>query len=799
MKHLYVHIIIVALTAFCFRGNAQRIFSLYEASEHLPHLYGKKNSGGYLYTTAGDKLYAIGDQEGKFPAVGFHVPGEMGGVWQHPIKLLDGFRLKIKDAPGKEEMLDRCNSFITYPFTTSFFYSHVGRNLSVVRTQFVPDGKPVLVVEYVITNNSDSDETLALEFIADVNLMPVWLGERSGMTDGADEVVGFDKKINTLWVKDKNNSWYAGISSGNRHSDFKGMEKKQYSNKGLAASLVTDVSVAKRKTEIVRFYISGSMKDQNEIEQNIATTTAHLRELFNAKKKRFRQLDLNAEIHVPDSGIMQAYQWGKYSSDWLVRDVPGLGRGMSAGLPDYPWFFSNDQASTFNALVGTIQPDIFYSSWHMIKQVSDKANEGSGRIIHEVSSNGAVYDKGRMEESQLHIITAWNIFRWTGDRAFLKENYEYGKKIWTWLQQHDTDNNGYIEGYGGVEIAGLNEEMLDVQVHTYSFLEAMSRMALVEGDALASADYQSRADKLRNMINRDWWVPEENRYADFISSREKAVEIIDTALTKRVHPGRNEWALQKLTGLRSKIKDGSYTNKGYVVYYNGSGLMPVEEGMADSSTAAAMFKKIYWFTNNYGMYITGIERPDDLSIDEGNFKHDAEFNYNRAVMPAATAGIVIAACRYGYTDTALKYMHVLLNSFNYATPGTMYEVSPDYGMFAQAWNITGFNVPLIQYFFGIDPMAYARQITLHPNFPMHWKEASIRNVVIGDNRFSMQYRRTAVESIYGLTSEKPDWSLKFEVPENSRVKVNGKRVSPENNCITLTGKKNTVSIESVKH
>ena len=155
-----------------------------------------------------------------------------------------------------------------------------------------------------------------------------------------------------------------------------------------------------------------------------------------------------------------------------------MGRAMSAGLPDYPWFFSNDQASAFDALFGTIEPDIFYSSWKMLKQSSYKANGENGRIIHEVSTNGSVYDKGRMEESQSYIITAWNIFRWTGNISFLKDNYEHGKKVWKWLQEHDTDHNGYIEGYGGAEIEGLNSEMLDVQVATAVFLKTMADMAI---------------------------------------------------------------------------------------------------------------------------------------------------------------------------------------------------------------------------------------------------------------------------------------------------------------------------------
>ena len=38
----------------------------------------------------GDRLYAMSAADGRYPAMGFHTRGEMGGFWTPPIKLLDG-------------------------------------------------------------------------------------------------------------------------------------------------------------------------------------------------------------------------------------------------------------------------------------------------------------------------------------------------------------------------------------------------------------------------------------------------------------------------------------------------------------------------------------------------------------------------------------------------------------------------------------------------------------------------------------------------------------------------------------
>ena len=41
-------------------------------------------------SAAGERAYVVGSEAGRFPATGWHIRGEMGGVWSPPIKLLDG-------------------------------------------------------------------------------------------------------------------------------------------------------------------------------------------------------------------------------------------------------------------------------------------------------------------------------------------------------------------------------------------------------------------------------------------------------------------------------------------------------------------------------------------------------------------------------------------------------------------------------------------------------------------------------------------------------------------------------------
>ena len=595
----------------CNAPKAPQAFSLGKEVGQLPNIQGKKGNGNYLYVTAGNNLYSIGNQYGDFPPAGFHVPGEMSGIWQHPIKLLDGFTLSIQDG-AKSIVLDKCDSFITYPLATQFKYDGAD-DLEIVRTDFVPDSLPVLAVEYQVRNKTNQPKEILLSLTADTDLSPVWLGERSGMTDTRDQYTGLIH--NTVFAKDSLNNWFVGVTSDQDSLSIDDLGNSPVQGQGISVKLNTPrLNLAANEVRNIRFFISGSMKNETEIQENLRVAKENLKDLYEQKRLRYEEIDRTAAITIPDTLLMTAYQWGKYNSDWLVRDVPGLGNAMSAGLPDYPWFFSNDQSITFKALVGTRDPGLFYNSMKMIKEVSDKFNNNTGRIVHEFSTNGAVYDKGRMEESQEFIIATWEIFKWTGNIDFLRTYYEHGKKVWEFLQEHDTNHNLYVEGPGGVEIKGLNDEMLDVAVHTQTFLDVMSQAAAVLNEPDLSKDFASKAEQLKEKINEDWWSPSEKRFADFISDQQKAVQLIDMALQERVIPNRNEWARKELTALKERILKGEHKEKGFTVFYNASCLLPIKEGIADRDKALQMLDEVSFFTNKFGIYVAGIARPDRKSV-----------------------------------------------------------------------------------------------------------------------------------------------------------------------------------------
>src|ERR1044071_3130323 len=55
-----------------------------------PELSTKDQLKTRRYVAAGDRAYVMGFEDGNFYAQGWHVTGEMGGVWTQPLKLVDG-------------------------------------------------------------------------------------------------------------------------------------------------------------------------------------------------------------------------------------------------------------------------------------------------------------------------------------------------------------------------------------------------------------------------------------------------------------------------------------------------------------------------------------------------------------------------------------------------------------------------------------------------------------------------------------------------------------------------------------
>ena len=166
------------------------------------------------------------------------------------------------------------------------------------------------------------------------------------------------------------------------------------------------------------------------------------------------------------------------------------------------------------------------------------------------------------------------------------------------------------------------------------------------------------------------------------------------------------------------------------------------------------------------MFVTGIDRDQSAGSDDGSFEGSKSFSYTGAVMTLPTGVQARGENLYGNPDQALTYLQKMNRTFGFALPGSMYEVSPDYGMFAQAWNIYSYAVPIVRQFFGVEPDAASQTVSLQPNMPTDWNEASLKNVKVGDNVISIAYQKSSTEEIsLNVEQKNPSWTVVFAAPE----------------------------------
>lgn len=736
--------------------------------EELEAIGGQAKYLASPFVCAGDQAYMVGHQDGSFPDLGWHVAGEMGGLWTHPIKLMDGFLIGLQE--GTEKIcLSQADTFINYPLANKHIYFLPEWGLQVERRQFVPDGKRAVVVEVELQNMRPEMRNLKLDFNAFVDLRPVWLGERTGLVDAVDTAFWQTEKQHWL-AKDLNNDWYvswSGSEPATGHTETLGACRYDPVGQGCARKSSYPLQLPGKGKKLMLFAIAGSPQSEQAAVETMELVLNEAQLLLENKKQHYARIAEMAALEIPDKKLETAFRWVKYNTDWLISEVPEVGRGLTAGIPDYPWWFGCDNEYSLQGVVATGRFDLAKETLRLIARFSQETN-GNGRIVHEVSSNGAVFNPGNLNETPQFAKVVWEIYKWTEDRAFLEEMYPLVQQGLNWLlENHDPDQNLVADGFGMMEIHGLDTEMIDVASYTWQAFDCSSKMAQTLGKTADQKAFQEKADRLKLLINEAFWVPDFHSYADFICSPQKAAHLVEDAII-RADTLNKPWAVEELKETLTTIRSLPLeTNQGFVVHHNWVVNTPMEVGVAEAEKARLALQTGSQFVNPFGMFVTGIDRDESAGKDRGSFAKDKKiFSYTGAVMTLPTGVQAIAENNYGNPDKALEYLQRMTESFSYALPGSIYEVSPDFGMITQAWNIYAYAVPIVTQFFGIQPQGQ-KTVHLRPRFPSTWKEAAIRQVRVGENQLSMEYRETETEIVYTLTQTNPDYLIIFFPKETS--------------------------------
>jgi hypothetical protein len=695
------------------------------------------------YVTAGDRAYEVGTLDGAFPQIGSHVKGHMNGVWAHPIKLLDSYRFLIDGQP-----FPSVNKFTSGAGYVEFEYPETN-GLQITRTVFAPDGIPAVLVGLSLRNASNQTQSFRLLLEATSELIAAYPWSRT--TPTSDQVhqpdrVSFEPICCGLLFSAPDKPFYALVSglplasNGRDSANFvlALLPGSAPQPKQAVGQLIWQVTVTAGNELKLWFTVAGSHTGRTDAYLAGATALHQPDRLLRCKVAGRVALLARSQADIPNATLQAAFDWAKLNladmrrvvTDAQIQDTQygtqqgkiyppllatdALLSGFSAGYPDYPWYFGTDGAYTVFPLVAAGQIQAAKDHLRLLREVSRTVNGSSGKVLHEIVTDGSVYygtknqpgDTNETAEFATAVATLW---RWTGDNEVRDDNYQFiidGLRYLT--GDLDVNKDGWPEGDGMVEEAGMGAEKLDVAVYTIRALNDLAEMAATKNDEATQKWAMDKADVLLGRFEQDWWIPEQGLYADSL------------ALNQEV-PTNPLAALG--TAPITKTQQLYWTNA-----------TPMEANFASSDHANTALPNLESsvFTGTNGFYQAGVGGGP-------NGKGDLE----ASALPSSV--MAVAEANYGRVDESLRYVLDIARQLDLEQPGALPEQMPSPGylpfpfqpftrraMVMQAWSSYGVLYPIVHNFLGIQPHMPQRLIIVLPQLPSSLPHLSIQNLRVGD-------------------------------------------------------------------
>lgn len=704
--------------------------------------------GDRRFVATGDRLYEVGAEDATYPATGWHIRGEMGGFWTPPIKLLDGVWF------GANGTWLKAGRFTEGTGYTTMNLAGPG-GLTVQRVDVVPDGGRAALIGLRFPAGAG---TVHLTVDAHSELLSAypWGWTSPGQaTVNLPDTGSFDGR--SLIFRDQGtppvpnarpHDWAALVGSDLTpagHALGAGMRGPQGDvicgdptpavcddgpyGRGTGGRLTYDVAVG-GSARTVWFAVAGSDQGLAPAQAELARALHDPAGALAAKTAARVAVARHSRVDLPgDRLLQQSVEWSKqnladsvqesrdlhvFASNQGTEYPPPAGvvdraRWIGAGWPDYPWIFATDGEYTAFAAVAAGQFTAVEDHLRTLRDLSEIANDHSGKVVHEVTPDGQVYyginaDAGNTDETVKFPSAVALVWRWTGDDAFRDDLYDFSVRAMRYAIGLDADADGWLEGSGNVERPGMGDEKLDVAVYTIRGLLDLADMARARGDHATAAWAEAQAAQQARSFEPAWWYGGDARsYADSLTD-----------------PGNV---------------------KVYQRYWIGATPMEAEPpagplASIDHATTGLTQRERDCFTAEFGLFHTGTGPTSDPvgnpgpSCDSVVSAVPSErdiFSLGNSIMAVAEGNYGRRAQQQRYT-TANARSH--LDPSVWEMPGAMPEIlpSPDFGSnmskdflsrssVMQAWGAYGVLWPVIHQQLGVAPDLGNGRLSVVPLIP----------------------------------------------------------------------------------
>ena len=731
----------------------------------------------------GPRFHATWTEDGLYPAMGFHTRGEMGGLWSPPIKLLDGIWFRL-DGAWLGDGVDARRFASGWGYTRTTYAERAG--LRTERTDLVPRSLRAGLVELTLRSDSDRVVRLAVDAHSELMLAYPWgetdpsqltfnrrdtgattrgaLAFRESVRLGAGEVAPHrwatvvGSRLDPVRIR--LGEGYRGPQqppvicppSGTDDEQPPRCDDTAY-GKGTGGRLVYRVPVTAGEPRTVWFAVAGSDKGLHQAQVNYSAALLHPTQHLTAELKQRREVARRTDVRLPGDRLLQrSVTWSKQNlvdSVQTARDlqlrwvdagtryppVEGVlkqARWLGAGWPDYPWIFGTDGEYTAFASVAMGQFGPIKAHLRALRDVSRVINGRTGKVVHEVTPDGAVYfganeDEGNTDETSKFPSAVALVWRWTGDDAFRDEMYGFMKRGMHYVvDELDDDRDGWPEGLGNVEREGMGEEKLDNTVYTIRGLRDLADMARSRGDEQTARWATTVAERMERRFEAAWWYGRDGapQYADSLDGPDNrqvfqrhwiGVTPMDAVLSLPGQPDRPLSSQRHGDRALDERELDCYTGR-FGLYHTGTG--PTSDPGGNPGPSCDRVVSTVPSERNVFSLNTAI-----MAVAEGNF------------------GRLGPDQQQYYTTGNAR---IQLDPQVWEMPGAMPEIAPEgdfepnidrlfteRSMVLQAWGAYGTLWPVVHHQLGVSPHLPRGRVAVVPQVPAGQHEVAGRNIRLG--------------------------------------------------------------------
>lgn len=633
-----------------------------------------------LCVTTGRQIYLLGDIDGQFrprsnpydlhafgkPSPDDPLANRLQGVWAQPVKGLAWFQYTV-EVDGQRWTLDSAQTFTQAVDSLRFTFQHAGLQAERIDCAALDD--PVLLTNLQLHSLRDQTVDLLVTFTAQFDLQDAWfthLAERRN----TGQVLSVERGCLVARARAAPERWAAVVGSAQH---------------GAQAAVVGADSGTIRLTLHLEPHSSQSLDfgiavvSQGGAQRALALLEGALldpKRLREQKRLLYADLFTNSpELESPDPAFNAAFALACANLQMLEAEPPALGRCFYAGLEMFPFWFSNDGAYSVPGMciAGLAQSALSHTRIGL-------SYLEQGRVPHQISPAGHVAFAGNAQETPLWVMSIWDAYRWTGDRAFLREIFPgawHAMMVYV-LGTIDPDGDGYPSGPGMVEVEGMGAEKLDSAAYTWAALHALAQMAQTLDEPEKARQTRNRAGAIAARFSADWWDAAGGTYAMSLDDPGNSL-----------HPVPH-WAV----------------------------ITPLEVGLAEQRFARATFHTMRRdYINRWGLKHT-------IGEDE-------------RVWTLPTAAFSRAAYRYGEPEMGFLMLRHIAETLQDGSIGLFHELIPQGACIIQLWSAATFLRGIVEDLLGITVMAAEGHLRIEPHLPEGWQTLALRNLRFGEHRVSV--------------------------------------------------------------